>query len=294
MVSPSVPPQPLPSEPEPSEKDSTPQPQPVPPPPEPVITVMAPPPEPQVVALPNPGLLENQAPADPRVAGKQPVIEQPKPLHAVREDVLSGIVGKGAPLDSLQAKIELLESSVPNPPPPRIDVKPVEFPKMDLPLTTGREGEKDVRPTFMSLAPPSSLLSRQQSREDGEILSPPPLRPPPLAPRSHTPPTRPRFHSLSGTSSPAPMPSQPARRPVQTPSYRSTTQTSPANSRPLPSAPRALRTHAFSPPPSRSMGVPHHAPRGPSADRDRSDWDRERTWSGSRGRGRGSSNGWSR
>ncbi|KAJ3489708.1 hypothetical protein NLI96_g1924 [Meripilus lineatus] len=233
--------------------------------------------------------------SDPRVVNKMPppVIEQPKPVHAVREDVLlNGIVGKGVPTDSssLHAKVELIESGLPQPTVVVAEVKPVEPLKVEFP-SLGKEGERNQRPpTSTSLAPPATPLLRQPSREDGEILSPPPQKPPPLAPRSHTPPTRPRFLSHSGAASPSSLSSLPPRRTVQSSSYRPSTQGSPPNSR-IPSAPRALRNSGYSPP--RSLAAPHHAPRGPSADRDR-DWDRDRSWSSSRGRGRGSANGWSR
>ena len=164
------------------------------------------------------------------------------------------------------------------------------------------------RPT---MGPPRTIhqpLARQISQEDGEIFSPPPPKPLPLAPRARTPPTRPRLfpHSTSGNTSPTrgPPSSLPPRRPLQPSTYRP--QLPPAaSSRPLPSGPRALRgvgnngptsynssssyNSSFS---SRADG-PHTAPRGPSADRDRErervDWDRDRrvgpSWSRSRGSG---------
>lgn len=135
-------------------------------------------------------------------------------------------------------------------------------------------------------------LARQISQEDGEIFSPPPPKPLPLAPRTHSPPTHPRsFNVHSGTTSPTrPSPSGPPRRPLQPAPYRSQLQNTPLNGRP-PSGPRALRGvgggsgRADYYPPFR----PGDAPRAPSADRERDhrvDWDRDRRH-GSWGRGRG-------
>ncbi|CAL1698683.1 unnamed protein product [Somion occarium] len=158
---------------------------------------------------------------------------------------------------------------------------------------------------------PLARQPSQQSQEDGEILSPPPPKPPPLAARPHTPPpaqppTQPRsFHTPSGSVSPkgGPPSSAPPRRPALPPSYRAPySHSSSSSSRPLPSAPRALRTaglsnhhtSTYSPPSRSSYSSSSHSvlPRGPSADRDRDrDWDRDRLFG--RGRGRGSQ-GWSR
>lgn len=149
-------------------------------------------------------------------------------------------------------------------------------------------------------------LARQHSQEDGEILSPPPPKPPPLGPRPHTPPTHPRsYHPPSGNMSPKghhhTPPSASRRPPPPSSSYRPSYSSSNLSSRPLPSAPRALRTgnnarnHSSASSYSQSHGSSRYsssldAPRGPSADRDR-DWDRDRDRSYRPSRGRG---GWSR
>lgn len=147
-------------------------------------------------------------------------------------------------------------------------------------------------------------LARQVSQEDGEIFSPPPPKPVPLAPRPRTPPTHPRFHPHSGGASPARgPPAASSRRSLQPPPYRAPMQNTPLNSRPLPSGPRALRGVGGAPPyPSSSYSSssysqsradgPHVVPRGPSADRDRErmDWDRDRGRVGSWSRNRGGGN----
>nr|VWP02143.1 Cytochrome P450 monooxygenase CYP52X1 [Ganoderma boninense] len=157
-------------------------------------------------------------------------------------------------------------------------------------------------PPRNSIPPPQAQPQPQSSQEDGEIFSPPPPKAPPLAPRSHTPPTHPRsFYTARGDISPtrrSPPPSS-ARRPLH-PTQYSRTQGPP---RLAPSAPRALREGiGYVPSPLYGGGggvqnAPYFAPRGPSADRDRDrgrDWgrdrgDSERAWipGPSRGRGRG-------
>lgn len=119
--------------------------------------------------------------------------------------------------------------------------------------------------------PPSS----DGAHEDGEIVSPPPAKAVPLPPRSSSPPTHPRAYY--------PPPRAPGefsgpRRPFRPQTLQNTLPPD----RLLPRAPRALREPMYPgrPPP----------PRGPSADRDRAEWDRERdrVWvPSSRGRGRG-------
>ncbi|KZT68445.1 hypothetical protein DAEQUDRAFT_692349 [Daedalea quercina L-15889] len=115
------------------------------------------------------------------------------------------------------------------------------------------------------------------SHEDGEIISPPP-KSLPLPPRSNSPPTHPRsFYSPRGPASST------SRRPFR----HQTLQNTLLPDRHLPNAPRALRDFSFSSPSSRPLGGPS-LPRGPSADRDRVEWERERAWApSSRGRGRG-------
>ncbi|KAF9232897.1 hypothetical protein BU15DRAFT_80717 [Melanogaster broomeanus] len=162
--------------------------------------------------------------------------------------------------------------------------------------------------------PSSSSIraSRRPSHEDGEIPSSTP--PKTYLPRSHTPPTQPRsFHaahstspsfvptSSSSSSTPAP------RRPAPPPLSRSPLSNAagpapiPLSSRPLPSGPRALRgsmsqpTHPPYPPTRPPYTGSQYIPRGPSADRDRTDWERDRQWvASSRSRGRAGTNGWGR
>ncbi|PCH44296.1 hypothetical protein WOLCODRAFT_154334 [Wolfiporia cocos MD-104 SS10] len=213
--------------------------------------------------------------------------------------------------DSLQAKIEMMEDSVPcglvvvDDRAPRRSPSTAEFVKEDKTdrivsprfctpdENLGREeqarqlGKSKTRPLSRSQSP-DSAMSRQNSQEDGEILSPPPpAKTVPYAPRSHSPPTHPRSFHQGGLSPSRHAP--PARRPL----YPAAPRALQNSSRPLPSGPRALRElnyTPYSPPVSRGPpGVPS-IPRGPSADRDRGDWDRDRLWTG-RGRGRG---GWIR
>ncbi|KAF8837146.1 hypothetical protein BDN67DRAFT_230149 [Paxillus ammoniavirescens] len=163
--------------------------------------------------------------------------------------------------------------------------------------------------------PTNIPLSRKPSHEDGEITSSTP--PKTYLPRSYTPPTQPRsFHAthppspnLGPTSSSSSSSSAPAsRRPAPPPLSRSPLSNAagpapvPISSRPLPSGPRALRgsmSQTTQPPPYTSTRPPYvgsqYIPRGPSADRDRLDWDRDRQWAASsRSRGRAGSNGWGR
>ncbi|KAI0659425.1 hypothetical protein C8Q70DRAFT_1053793 [Cubamyces menziesii] len=58
-------------------------------------------------------------------------------------------------------------------------------------------------------------------QEDGEVFSPPPPKPPPLAPRAHSPPTQPRSFYTVGVSLPPRRSSPPPiRRPLHPASYR--------------------------------------------------------------------------
>ena len=135
------------------------------------------------------------------------------------------------------------------------------------------------RPRARSPHPPPS----DGAHEDGEIVSPPPVKAVPLPPRSSSPPTHPRAYY--------PPPRAPGefsgpRRPFRHPTLQNTLP----QDRHLPRAPRALREPLY---PVASGRPP--PPRGPSADRERAEWDRERdrVWvPSSRGRGRGS--GWNR
>ncbi|KIL59822.1 hypothetical protein M378DRAFT_168826 [Amanita muscaria Koide BX008] len=164
---------------------------------------------------------------------------------------------------------------------------------------------------------------RQSSHEDGEISngndyalsSQPRGFAEPLSPanfpRSHTPPTQPRsFNASPHTDTRSPSPCNPSmastsisRRP-SLPPYRaglhayspgpgpvgtqSGTITPSSSGRPLPSGPRALRTANLPINNSyRSYSGSQYVPRGPSADRDRLEWERERTWQRTRARGPG-------
>jgi hypothetical protein len=211
---------------------------------------------------------------------------------------------------------EILRSP-PEPPPPPLngDMKDRDS---DKPLSHSQR----TTPVVQLLTSPAIVEtylvhSRRPSQEDGEILNP---SPPPkqkrhtsFVPRSHTPPTQPRSFRVRSTSPPVSTPSPSAsaqgRRPSQPPppssqSYRPQVQTPTQSSiyvgsRPLPSGPRALRTAnpgGHYPPSRPSPGLqPHFIPRGPYADRERLEWDRERGWPPrTRGRGSGSSSGWGR
>ena len=153
--------------------------------------------------------------------------------------------------------------------------------------------------------------SRRPSHEDGEITSSTP--PKSYLPRSHTPPTQPRsFHAVHPpspsfgptSSSTIPVPRRPAPALSRSPLSNAPGPTPPpTSSRPLPSGPRALRgsmtqpTHTPPYPPTRPPYTgSQYIPRGPSADRDRIDWDRgDRPWTAqARSRGRAGSNGWGR
>ncbi|KAI6156237.1 hypothetical protein EDD17DRAFT_1627132, partial [Pisolithus thermaeus] len=156
-----------------------------------------------------------------------------------------------------------------------------------------------------------SATSRRVSHEDGEILNSTPSKF--YVPRSHTPPTQPRSFQAPRPSSPgySPGPSS-SRRPPPPPPPRSGPSTGPSSaganalSRPVPSGPRALRgtmnqsssssyAHptCYPPPPPRPYSGSQYIPRGPSADRDRLDRERDRSWSASsRPRGRAGSTGW--
>ena len=160
-------------------------------------------------------------------------------------------------------------------------------------------------PLSLSSIPPS----RRPSHEDGEITSSTP--PKHYLPRSHTPPTQPRsFNAVHPSppsfgptsSSTASVPRRPAPPLSRSPlSGNAGPSPTPISSRPLPSGPRALRgsmtqpTHPYAPTRPPYTGS-QYIPRGPSADRDRIDWERgDRQWAAqARPRGRAGSNGWGR
>ena len=211
------------------------------------------------------------------------------------------------PAMSYGAKLELVYDRIPSPSPPaplRRHESPTmvpAIPVIEQPRLNQHVNQENTEPFLPFIHSPSTsqshqTLARQISREDGEIFSPPPPKPTPLAPRAYSPPTRPRsFHPSSESTSPTRPPQQPPRRPLQ-PAHRSQTQNGPPPApRPLPSGPRALRGLGSGPGHNYSPFSGGTAPRAPSADRDRDhrmDWDRERprpSW-----RGRGTSNGWGR
>lgn len=166
--------------------------------------------------------------------------------------------------------------------------------------------------THLSTLSSSIPSSRRPSHEDGEITSSTP--PKTYLPRSHTPPTQPRsFHAVhpsppsfgpTTSSSTVPVARRPAPPLSRSPLSNAAGPTpTPISSRPLPSGPRALRgstTQPTHPPPFASTRPPYagsqYIPRGPSADRDRIDWERgDRQWAAqARSRGRAGSNGWGR
>ncbi|KAI8996216.1 hypothetical protein BD414DRAFT_533930 [Trametes punicea] len=173
-------------------------------------------------------------------------------------------------VDSFRAKVELLEDNVPNgyftaprprssfTPPPR-DYSPTSpardrytEPLRRASIASYRHdsrtpGPPPIRHDSRTPPPPTSprfrdqrgVIALQASQEDGEIFSPPPPKPPPLAPRAHTPPTQPRSFYAGSPPPSRRSPPAPVRRPLHPASYRNG---GPGTARPLPSAPRALRT----------------------------------------------------
>lgn len=213
---------------------------------------------------------------------------------------------------SLTAKVELVEARLPSPSPlqivvdysPQLPTRRPDPPADPPPSVTSQVTQNNTEPRRVEARSPVPSLSqhnlaRTVSHEDGEIFSPPPLKPLPLAPRAHSPPTQPRsFHAHSGSTSPVrPPPPPPPRRLLQPASHRPQLPNGGLNSRPLPSGPRALRGlsgnggHYFTP-----FSGGGGAPRAPSADRDRDhrmDWDRDNRRGSSWSRGRGGG-GWGR
>ncbi|KAI0937997.1 hypothetical protein AcV7_003314 [Taiwanofungus camphoratus] len=201
--------------------------------------------------------------------------------------------------ESLKAKIELIEDVLPRGPhvadegatagcPPLPEPPPpLHIQRVDRARSPSPNPEAGCR--LSPVSKPGRLPPRQLSQEDGEILSPPPQKAPRYTPRSHSPPTQPRSfqsgESLSSTTTLVPI-----RRPLHPAPHRVQLQNTVPVSRPLPSGPRALRTPnhiTHSSVPSRAA-VELPVPRGPSADRERFDWDRDRMWMGpARRRSRG-------
>jgi hypothetical protein len=182
--------------------------------------------------------------------------------------------------DSLKTKIELVDESLPADPEKAPEVKnsPPEPPPPPL------NGSSDTRGTSAN-GSTMSLPPTPRRQEDGEIRGISPPKQSSFVPRAHTPPTQPRsFNSIASpgpvsTLTPAP-PSLP-RRPSQAQIARPSAG---LLARPLPSGPRALRA-------ANAHNLLPGVPRGPSADRERVDWDRDRSWP-ARARGRGA--GWGR
>lgn len=157
--------------------------------------------------------------------------------------------------------------------------------------TINPTNNRDPFGTITSITRSSSPSTNRRSlHEDGEITSiPPPKQPAAFASRAHTPPTQPRSFNVTPNSPPLSVgsPSGPVRRPSQPPTARPSVPLS----RPPPIGPRALRTQlgpSSAYPLNRPLAGSQLIPRGPSADRDRLDWDRDRSWPGhARPRGRG-------
>ena len=218
-------------------------------------------------------------------------------------------------------------SFAPEPPPPPLSKAMTEINHVDgSPSLTSMStsSSSDSRSTSVSAAPhprthqiPNFVTPRRPAHEDGEIFNSSP--PKAYVPQSHTPPTQPRSFQATRPASPGfspgpstapsasrrPQPQPPPPAPPPPPPSRSASGPTPVSnglSRPLPSGPRALRGTmsqpsytTYPPPPARPYSGSQYVPRGPSADRDRTDWDRDRSWSGSaRSRGRAGSNGWRR
>ncbi|KAL0952277.1 hypothetical protein HGRIS_006567 [Hohenbuehelia grisea] len=221
----------------------------------------------------------------------------PTPHSNGKENNCNGISHVVSPL----AKVENPETS------PFVEPKPMGDSSMMVEVgeRCSRSPLPTESPRARSLSPVPSLKShsRRASQEDGEIVgnyddAPPPALPvhpkqTSFIPRSHTPPTQPRSFHAAPSSPIASSSSSSARRPSQPlPNYTRpspSSQPGPSNSRPPPSGPRALRGPSYGAgfPPPRAPAGPQYIPRGPSADRDRSDWDRERAWQGApRPRGR--------
>ncbi|KAG2344569.1 hypothetical protein BDR05DRAFT_166470 [Suillus weaverae] len=258
--------------------------------------------------------------SEPRSAPLPPPRSPVASLRSVRS--MDNAQPNGQPTDSasLIAKVEILETSIPNglvgaydraspsapdPPPP---------PLYQQAKGTGRQPSPK---TFSSHLPPSAPASYsfRPPHEDGEITSASPPKSSHFFPRSYTPPTQPRSFQTSHPSSPNFTHSTTTSTPSSSASWRgpppptraplSSTPSSNGPSRPLPSGPRALRVSSqsshpptYSSPSSRVYSGSQYIPRGPSADRDRHDrdrhdWERERGWA-PRSRGRTGSSGWGR
>ncbi|KAH7913634.1 hypothetical protein BJ138DRAFT_1145684 [Hygrophoropsis aurantiaca] len=215
--------------------------------------------------------------------------------------------------ESLQAKVEIMEDMMPSGLVGVDDrVHNISFPpEPPPPPLNGHANGTEINnvPPVSNPTPSVGVpFSSRLSHEDGEIPNSTPPKPSYL-PRSHTPPTQPRsFHAPPPSSPnfpPASVSSAAVRRPPPPPPLsRSQLPNAVARgpstlSRPLPSGPRALRvgsqpTHPPAYPSARSYSGSQYIPRGPSADRDRLEWD-DRSWPVlPRSRGRAGSSGWGR
>ena len=196
--------------------------------------------------------------------------------------------------ESLKSEVELLEEPLSR---DYLDSDPVLLRDVEMLPGTGA-CEDGARSMSLPSCAGTDCMTGRPNQEDGEIVAAALSRQPSsILARSHTPPTQPRSFSTNGVGHNTASPAAPSRRPSASSSYRPV----PPPSRPVPSGPRALRVGmhgvptAGPYPPGRPLSGSHYIPRGPSADRDRKDWDREWGWVGAqRGRGRGVSGSWGR
>lgn len=254
----------------------------------------------QCVLEDPPAKRQRRCESEPRSAPPSPSRSLVASLRSVRSMDHAHPNGELAESASLMAKVEMLETSIPNglvgaydraspsapdPPPPPLHQQ-----------TKGTERQPSPKALSSSLPPSApASYSIRPSHEDGEITSASPPKSSQFFPRSYTPPTQPRSFQTSHPSSPSftSTPSSSASwrgPPPPTRAPLSSTPSSNGPSRPLPSGPRALRISSqsshpptYSSPSSRVYSGSQYIPRGPSADRDRRDrdrldWERERGW----------------
>ncbi|TFK35005.1 hypothetical protein BDQ12DRAFT_688889 [Crucibulum laeve] len=252
------------------------------------------------------------------------------------------------PAATKEAKAELIEDIIPP------ESASTFLPSLP-PTTAASEIDTGSRPTLQSSAPPSNILAPQPPAPPpllSTILPSPAVRPSQVPPPPNThprqfssqeegeishvdempfarrtdlgrprlprssPPTQPRLFHATTASSPLPI-AHGQQTPYQSPGSSHHSSSAPRFSRPIPSAPRALRNSALfaqsnqpaytTPPPNlpaRSYSGSHYTPRGPSADRDyqrgrQLEWDREdrrqfRSHSKMVSKGGGGSGSWNR
>ncbi|KAF7980235.1 hypothetical protein HWV62_39361 [Athelia sp. TMB] len=221
-------------------------------------------------------LLNGNVPDEPMQVDGAPAPEPiriPSPSAPSWLDQIRSFTSKGIP-PSLPTDTIIVHSSVPLTPAAKPS-QPEPPPSISASSKRAANGSRAQTPTRRQSVP-----VRPPPTEDGEIPSPATggHKSSSFQPRAHTPPTQPRSFSMAvpasvGSSSPgaAPprRPSQPARLP--------------------PSGPRALRPGHV--PGSLAPRMRGGIPRGPSADRDRLDMDRERGWPPAPGRGWGAGGG---